>query len=343
MKIYIKATISAIALACAMSTNAAEDTINLRFGGFLPVTNTGVIHGDQILIDEVARLTGGRVNIEYYPAQQAGGAREALDLVRNGAIDMYSVGTAYFSGDVPLWGLLEAPNLVKSVCDGTHAMHDIGSPGGILWEFQYKQLGFRVLQHQVYPPYGPSASHVEITGVESLQGLKMRNAGGMMERTVAALGAIPVSLTAPEVLQGLERGTLDSWMGAYSSVRDYEYYKFAKNGATGFSMGTPGIFTIISEAKFQSLPEDIQQALIDAGIKAEDEFCSFMDQDERAAIKELQSPEFGMKIYRWTAEDVAAMDEMTSAVVSEWMGSLESRGVPAEQAMLDYKASLAAQ
>lgn len=341
MKTFIKMTVSVAALAVASGASAQD--ITLRFGGFIPATNNGVTHGDQVLIDEVTRLTDGQVKIEYYPAQQAGGAREALELVRVGAVDMYSVGTAYFSGDVPLWGLLEAPNLVSSVCDGTHAMHEIGNPGGILWETQYKPLGIRVLQHQVYPPYGPSASHVEITGVESLQGLKMRNAGGMMERTVAALGAIPVSLTAPEVLQGLERGTLDSWMGAYSSVRDYEYYKLATNGATGFSMGTPGIFTIISESKFQSLPDNVQQALTDAGAKAEDEFCSFMDQDEKAAIEALQTEDYGMTIYTWSDEDVAQMDEMTASVVNDWMSDLEGRGIPAEQAMADYKAALAAQ
>ena len=162
---------------------SAQETITLRLGTFLPNNVNGTIEGSEFFISELERLTDGKVEIEFYPAQQAGKAREALELVKVGAIDIYELGTGYFSGtDVPLWGLLEAPNLVKSVCDGTRAMRAVGDPGGILWTNQYEPLGIRVLSYYVYPPYGPSASNKEITSVEDMNGLKLRNAGGLMER-----------------------------------------------------------------------------------------------------------------------------------------------------------------
>lgn len=337
---YLNTLALAIAAALGLGGGASAQDITLRMGTFIPATNNGVTQGDQIFMDEVARLTNGKVKIEYYPAQQAGKAREALDLVRNGAVDIYGLGTAYFSADAPLWGLLEAPNLIKNVCDGTRAMRAVGEPGQILWRTMYEPLGIRILSHQVYPPYGPSASHKPITKVEELVGLKVRNAGGMMERSTAALGAIPVSLTGPEVLQALERGTLDSWMGAYSSVRDYEYYKLTKYGVTGFSLGTPGIFAAISESRFQSLPKDVQDALIEAGKTAEEHFCSFMEKDEADAIVALQTPEYGMTIYTWTPEQVAEMSAKTKDVVEGWLADLEARGVPARKAMEEYVAAI---
>ena len=129
-------------------------------------------------------------------------------------------------------------------------------------------------------------------------------------------------------------------MGAYSSVKDYEYYRDADYGTTGFSMGTPGIFASISESKFQSLPADVQEALIEAGKAAEENFCAYMDKTEAEAIAALQTPDFGMSIYTWTPEQVEALTKMTSGVVEDWLKDLEARGIPAEQALADYKAAL---
>ena len=330
-------------LAASAATVAAQDTITLRHGTFLPSGVNGTIEGSDIFISELDRLTDGKVKIEFYPAEQAGKAKEALELVKVGAIDIYELGTGYLSAsDVPLWGLLEAPNLVESVCDGTRAMRAVGDPGGILWQTQYEPLGIRILSYYVYPAYGPSASNKVVDSVDDLNGLKLRNAGGLMERTVSALGGIPIGITGPEVTQALQRGTIDSWMGAYSSVRDYDYWRYSKYGATGFSLGTPGIFAAISEAKFQSLPEDVQNALVEAGKAAEENFCAFMDQDEAKAIEDLQTEEYGsMTIYTWTPEQVEELDAATSGVVDAWVQDLESRGIPAQQALDDYKAALA--
>jgi TRAP-type C4-dicarboxylate transport system substrate-binding protein len=126
-------------------------------------------------------------------------------------------------------------------------------------------------------------------------------------------------------------------------VRDYEFYKVAKFGATGFSMGTPGMFAAISETKFQSFPEDIQNALLEAGRAAEENFCSYMDEDEAKSIEVLQTPEYGMTIHTWTPEQVAEMAEKTSSVLSGWVADLEERNIPAGDALKAYKAAIAAQ
>ncbi|WBU52052.1 TRAP transporter substrate-binding protein [Paracoccus sp. SCSIO 75233] len=327
---------------CASSLTAfAQEEITLRHGTFLPANVNGTVQGSQVFIDELARLTDENVKIEFYPAEQAGKSREALELVKVGAIDIYEIGTAYFSGsDVPLWGLLEAPNLVESTCDATRAMRAVGDPGGILWQTQYEPLGIRILSYYVYPQFSLSASRMKVTEVSDLKGMKLRNGGGLMERTVFELGGVPVGITGPETQQALQRGTIDSWMGSYPSVRDYGYYRYVDYGVAGFPMGTAGIFAAMSESKFQALPEDIQSALIEAGKKAEENFCAFMDVDQIKAIEDLQTEEYGMEIYTWTAEQVEELAQITSGVVDKWVDDLEGRGIPARDALEQYRAAL---
>lgn len=339
---FIAKTLGVAAMVIGASTAvSAQDKITMRLGTFLPATHFGVTEGSNIFIAEMEKAVGDKVNLEFYPGQQAGKAREALELVRNGAIDMYELGTGYFSSsDVPLWGLLEVPNLVHSVCDGSRALRAVGQPGEVVWASQYEPLGIRILTNYVYPPYGPAGSRKEIKSVADLEGMKLRNAGGLMERTAQAVGGVPVALTSGEVMQGLQRGTLDSYLGAYSSVQSYEYNRYAPYGVTGFGMGTPGIALAINEAKFQALPKDVQDALLAAGQAAEEHFCAYADKSEAEAIASLQTGEFPMTIHTWTAEEVAQLTEMTADVVGNWIADLQSRGIPGEQALAEFKSHI---
>lgn len=342
MKHYLKGAFAAVTAAFLIPATAAtaQDTMTLKLGTFLPSTHFGVTQGTDIFMEEINRLTDGKVEIEFYPAEQAGKAKQLLELVRVGAIDIAEIGTGYVSSDdIPLLGVLEVPGIVEKVCDGTHASRAIGDPGGIVYENAYKPLGIRVLSYYVYSPYGPAGSRMPVETVEALEGMKLRNAGGLMELTVAALGGVPMKLTSPQVLTGLQRGTVDSYLGAYLSVEAYEYYLYAKYGATGFSMGTPGIFAVMSESKYQSLPEDIRSALDEAGMMAEEHFCAYSDANEARAIQELQD-EHGMEIHTWTPEQVEQLTEKTAQVAEDWVASLEARGIPAEQTLADFKAAL---
>lgn len=339
MKTTVTNVLTAGLLAAMATPVIAEDAIKLRMGTFLPATHFGVTEGSNVFMAELEKLVGDQVDVEFYPASQAGKAREALDLVSAGAIDMYELGTGYYSSsDVPLWGLLEVPNLVKSPCDGTRALRAVGQPGEVVWNTHYAPMGIRVLTNYVYPPYGPAGSRVEVTEVADLEGLKLRNAGGLMERTARAVGGVPVSLTAGEVVQSLQRGTLDSYLGSYSSVETYELNRHAPYGTTGFGMGTPGIVLAINEDKFQSLPADVQDALIKAGQVADDHFCAYAGESEERAKADLQKSEYPMTIHTWTPEQVTQLTEMTANVVGDWVTDLEARGITAGKALEQFTA-----
>lgn len=340
MTIDFAGALAATAAAIALTGPAAAQETTLKLASFLPSTHFGVTEGSDVFAERLSELTDGQVEVEFYPAEQAGKAKQLLELVRVGALDMAEIGTGYVSSDdIPLLGYLEVPGLVESVCAGTRASRAIGDPGGVVYENAYGPLGIRVISYYVYSPYGPAGSRVAISEVDDLQGLKMRNAGGLMEMTVGALGGVPMKLTAPEVLTGLQRGTVDSYMGSYLSVAAYEYDAYAKYGATGFSMGTPGVFAVISESRYQSLPEDVRAAVDQAGREAEQNFCAYSDENEARIIEEMQA-DGRMEIHTWTEEQVAELRARTASVAEDWVSTLEGRGLPAERTLADFTAAL---
>jgi TRAP-type C4-dicarboxylate transport system substrate-binding protein len=340
MKFHIVEVVAFTTVLMSSCLAQAQDAVTLKFGTHLTGTATGVVQGAEVLMDDAEKNSAGKIAFEFYPAEQAGKALQMFDLVRAGAVDVGTVSTAYVSSDkLPLVGVLELPGLKGNTCDVVNAMFALGSSGGAIFESDLKPAGVRVLAYFPYPAFGPAASTKQISKVEDLMGLKLRNAGGLMELAVQKLGGTPVKMPTPEIYQSLSRGTIDGVMYPYITVKDYNLNSVAKYGTTGYSFGTPGDLTVISERRFQSLGKEHQEALLAAGRSSSDHWCRFLDAAEAEAIDALRKS--GMAIYDWTAEDKAKLDALTADIAVDWAKKLDGRGKPASKVIEDFKAALA--
>ncbi len=336
LKPVLLAAASIVALA---GTCARAETITMRFGTHLAPKAPGVVEGVDFFIKTAKELSKNSINFQLYPSEQAGKALQMFDLVRTGAVDIGDIGSGYVSSDkLPLIGVLEIPGLAKSVCGVSGVMQKLGAPGGIVYENDYKPSGIRVLAMNPYPPYGPAASRVPIKKVDDLKGLKMRNAGGLMELTVQKVGGVPVKMSSVEVFQSLQRGTLDAVLFSFLSVKEYDLNEVAKYGTTGYSWGTPGDLFVISEKKFQSLSKDQQSALLEAGKRTAEHWCKFVDVTEDKYKADMRAA--GMDIYTWSDADVAKLDALTADVPANWAKSLDARGKPGSKVLQEFKAAL---
>lgn len=339
MKTAMKLLAATCASGMLASAAMAEGEVKMRFGSHLAATSPGVVEGAQVLIDAAEELSGGSIKIDLFPGEQAGKALQMYDLVKAGAVDIGTVASGYISSDkLPLVGVLELPGLAKSICAVTDVMFELGTEGGPIYEKEIKPNGIRVLAYMPYPPYGPAVSRTQITKVSDLQGLKMRNAGGLMEHTVAALGGVPVKMPSPEVYQALQRGTLDTVLFSFLSVKSYDLNSVADYGVTGYSFGTPGDLLFMAEKRFQSLTKDQQNAIVEAGRRASAHWCAYVDKTEAQDMEEMRAA--GLNIYTWTPEQVAELNAKTQPVAEDWAKQLDARGKPASEVLAAFKAAL---
>jgi TRAP-type C4-dicarboxylate transport system substrate-binding protein len=334
-----KKLLAATCLAALVSGAAWAQDITMRLGSHIGPTAPGVVEGYNVFAKAVGELTDGSVKIEVYPGEQAGKALQMYDLVKVGAVDLGGVASGYVSSDkLPLIGVLELPGLAKNVCSVTAAITKLGTEGGLIYENDIKPQGMRVLAFMPYPPYGPAVSRTELNDVSDLLGQKMRNAGGLMERTVDVLGGVPVKMPSPEIYQGLQRGTLDSVLLSFLSIKSLDLASVADYGSTGYSFGTPGDILLISEDTFQSLSPEHQAAFIEAGNRTAQHWCAYVDGIEAANIEGLRAD--GLNIHTWTDEQVAELNEKTKTVGDTWAKSLESMGKPAKAVIDAFVAEL---
>lgn len=328
-----------LALLLGASTAMSQDNTVLRYGTHLPPQSDGVIQGAKTFIETAQRDPANKLTIQLYPGEQAGKATQMFDLVRSGAVDIGQVSSSLLSSDkVPLLGILEAPGLANNTCSVVKAMFELASPGGSIYEAELKAAGIRIVAVMPYPPYGPAASRSPINKIEDLKGMKMRNAGGLMELTVGKLGGAPVKMPSTEVFQALQRGTIDTVLFSFLSVKEYNLPSIVGYGVTGFSFGTPGDVLIMSERRLQSLAQGQRDALLAAGRRASEHWCKFVDETEARYISEMKAA--GMKVHTWTPAEVGRLKQLTADVAKDWAASLNARGKPGAKVLEAFAAAV---
>lgn len=334
-KVY-RAAAFALALATAPGALCAQDVLELKFADWLPTSHQTPIEGAHVFIDKAEELAGGALKITYYPAEQLGKASDMLRLTQTGVADIANIAPAYMTEKLPLSGVAELPNIYEDSCDGSLAIYDLAQPGQFLYENEIARNNFRVLFVAGYGAYRALTATKPIETAADFEGLKIRTAGGAMDMTAKALDAVSVRIPGPDVMPSLSRKTLDGVFFPLQSVRPFGAQEVLSYLTPNLAVGSFTLVYGVSERKWQSLPENIQQALLEAGRYATEHHCSFLENAEGELVVSLQE-EDGIKSIPLSDEDVAALNAKFEGVQAEWAKALDDRGLPGSDVLTAFR------
>src|SRR5690606_33966805 len=176
-----------------------------------------VTNGAQPFMDKATELSQGRIEFQYFPAEQLGKAKDLLTLVKSGAADIVDISPSYISDKFALSSVAELPAMFNPACEGTYAYAELAGEGGILAEREFKPNRIRVLASIAYAPYKVATVGRKVETVKDFSGLKLRTAGGAMDLTASQLGAVSVRMPGPDILPSLSRRTLDGVLAPLQS------------------------------------------------------------------------------------------------------------------------------
>ncbi len=179
-----------------------------------PLNFPGLGTGANRLAETITRMSGGRLTIKVYGANDLVPPFEVFDAVSRGTAEMGHSAAYYWKGKAA------AAQFFSTVPFGLNAQEMNGwlyYGGGLaLWRRLYEPFG-------IIPfPAGNSGVQMggwfnkEINTIEDLKGLKMR-IPGLGGKVVAAVGGKVVLLASSEIFPSLERGVIDAceWVGPY--------------------------------------------------------------------------------------------------------------------------------
>ncbi|QFS82822.1 C4-dicarboxylate-binding periplasmic protein precursor [Roseivivax sp. THAF40] len=175
--------------------------------------------------------------------------------------------------------------------------------------------------------------------VDDLQGVKIGGAGPNLPWLEFA-GAVPVQSTLPDGYLSLQTGVYNGWLmfpSAYLGFKFYEpspYYTLIGFGAMGVNALT------MNQRKFDSLPEDVRQIIVEVGRAYEDQSGASNNARQAAGLEGLR--EVGAEIRELSAEARAGWAESLVSFPNQQAKDADGRGMPGTEVMKTYIEAVAA-
>jgi tripartite ATP-independent transporter DctP family solute receptor len=195
-----------VSLGLLVAPAAAQSPVTLKFGLVISLTsNSGKVASQ--FAEQVEKDTAGRYKIQLFPNSALGGAREMIEGVQFGTIDLHEGSTGPLANFVPDLLVFDLPFLFR---DYKHAHAVLDGPIGQdvfakirakgMIPLAWSEVGFRHLTNSKRP----------VNSLEDVKGLKIRT----MENAVhiaawRALGAQPTPMAWPDTLVALQQRTID--------------------------------------------------------------------------------------------------------------------------------------
>jgi TRAP-type C4-dicarboxylate transport system substrate-binding protein len=336
MKVNKIGMLTSLAL-CVNTGSALAQDVTLRVADSLPVGHYIAENLLMPFIADVEKTTSESVGFDYFPAQQLGKAKDMLSLTQTGVTDLGYIGASYLADKLPLSSVAQLPGTFDTACEGTMAYWELAKPGGVLDQAEYAPEGVRALMALALPPY-QLFSAKELTGVDSIDGQKIRTSGGSQALAMTKLGGIPVQMSAPEAREALSRGTVDAIVFPYGSIEPYDLAPHLKTATEGLNLGSFVTSYMISQAKYDSLSPEVQQALTEAGERATQHACAVIDGLVEEDKKKIADQ--GVEFVTLPEDDIAQIGDALKSVGAEWATEMDERSKPGAEVLKAFMDAL---
>ena len=299
---------AATAAAAAASTLAmpaiAQGNITWRMVTTWPKNFPGLGVGAQRLADRITKASGGRLTVQLFAAGEMVPALGALDAVIDGSAEMSHGAAYYWQNKSQGLSFYTGVPFGMTSRELTAWVRYLG--GQEIWDEIYDQFG---VQGFLSGDTGTQAGgwfRKEITSLADVQGLRFRTPG-LGGQAWAKLGAAVTNLPAGEIFAVLQSGTLDAaeFVGPYNDLA-LGFHQIAKNYYFP-SFVEPGLATeiTVNKAKYQALPEDLQEIVRVCAQASYDDVASDMYANDPRALQALVN-EHGVQVKRFPDEILEA-------------------------------------
>jgi TRAP-type C4-dicarboxylate transport system substrate-binding protein len=317
--------IACIAFVFYAAPVGAESTgvFELKMADSFPIGHLGNQAAEK-MIQRAEELSGKKLKIEYYPAQQMGKLQDMLNLCRLGTVDITYIPPSFFSGQVPLNTVMILPFWTTST-EGTAIYQQLLEQAPELTE-EFLKYNVRPIGVIATSQYDVGTVDQPIGSPEDLKGLRLKSSGGIFLSIAKQYGIQPVSISSPETYEAIRRGVVDGAIFAYSSVRGYRLDEVINHHTYGLRMGGfPSVY-VINEDVWKGLPEDIRSAIQKAANESAIWLSENWDKQQKALADQFESA--GMEIYRIPEGEKEKWFAPLAGIEKEWIENMEKRGLP---------------
>lgn len=215
----------------------------------------------------VEQKTNGKVEVQVFPSSQLGNERDMLEGLKLGTLEMALTGTGVTQNYQKKLSLFSLPYIFR---DSEHAYKVLDGPVGQELFALLEQNGIKVLAAYENGFREVTNNKRPINSPEDLKGLKIRTPESEIYLdTLKAMGANALPMAWGEVYTALQQGTIDGQENALIHIWHAKTWEVQKYIAITDHIYDPAPLSI-SLKTWNSLPQDIQQAVAEAAAESRD-------------------------------------------------------------------------
>ena len=294
---------------------AAENPITLTAHD--PAMSRGYTKAWEWWGKEVEKQTNGEIRVKFLWGGVLGGAKEALESLRNSVYDLSMVPPTYVPKQLPLSTVYEVPFVTSSMWAFGMTMWDMKDVPVLKNEFERWKV-------KVLIPIMPSSfefmSRKPLRNLADFKGLKIR-AYGMFADVLNNFGAHCVSIASNELYENMQRGVVDAgilpWPDFFVNYRVNELSKYA--------LVTPGFGYIanpfcISMDTWNKIPAKNQEIMLKLAQVARDKNIEITRELAAPALALIKKQ--GIEVNTLSK---AERDKMVDAAKKSWEGWIKEQ------------------
>ncbi len=277
--------------------------------------------------DELEARSNGQIKVEFFWGQSLAKAKDAIKAVRSGFADAGTVVGIYAASDLPVWNFSNTPFFFEDEWVALRTMTEAREKIPALRD-EPEKLGIKVLFNLVSGPVQLMSAKKPIVSQEDLKGMKVRTAGGWTA-LLDALGAVPVKIGYGELYAAFDRGTIDATINYVPQVKATKQYEVASH-ITEANMGQiVGWGTGINLDLFESMPEELQEVVIDVSDEVVDIFAQKLIESYNQAKVDLAAGIDGNTVSFHTLSDEERENwkALAQPIIDKWLDTMEQKGI----------------
>lgn len=274
---------------------------------------------------EIQERSDGRLSIEAYSDGQLMPSDQEIPAMLQGQVDMVHSSSAIAGSFDPIWYFFDLPFLFNYdpndndvYMDSKKAFMD-SEEGGRKIANMMEDKGVKVLSMSSTDMYGTVWTGKKdklITNPESAKGLKIRVPGGpVASETLKTVGAAGTSIPGPELPTALQQGVVDGMIIVPLYVYDNKLPIETQSLYPLISYVMP---IMISQSKFESLPEDLQEILVETG-KDLEVYADELVREKGADVFEKLEKEQGVETYYPTDAEIEEWKKQTEVMYENYL------------------------
>ncbi len=312
----------ALPLALAVTVAQADyPRMSLQMAHPLPETWPAA-EWDKWWAEEIERRSGGNIQIQIFWAGQIAGLTEVISLVSSGGVDLGVFAQAVHASDMPLTSIGGGLLNMVSVDPRTASWLAGETYAASTTQEELADLNLVPIKWTVPTEYRLQCN-TPITSTSDLDGLRVRAVGGaFVPIWMESFGIVPTRVQAPEIREGLQRGTLDCNFGPIEWSTFFDLHEVAPY-LSDINTGSFTTFQLYANREaFESWPEAVQELFMEVAREAMERDLAEIDEVRARSLEHFR--EAGGQVTE--LEDPDRLMDMAPDMVDVWIQRMNRDG-----------------